>query len=176
VSVTVIPVELVDLPEFGPDHYAQIVDGEPDPYGTDHLAVEWGPKTDHVGLMAGGRLIGHAGWVSSTVNLATGDILEILGLGGVVLHCRYRGNGLGRLVVQGAMEQMRTQGGTIAMLFCRPERLRFYGELGWHPVTDVVTVGQPGGPMVMPLRTCWLPLAEGATVPPGDLSFPGLPF
>lgn len=181
-------MELVDLPNFGPDAYAQIVDGEPDPFGTDQLAVEWGPKTDHVGLTDGGRLIGHAGWVAADVRVATGETVEALGLGGVLLHRRHRGNGVGRMLVSGAMERMRSQGGSIAMLFCRPERLRFYGDLGWVPINGVVTVGQPapssgsdgptqpGQSIVMPLRTCWLPLAEGATVALGDLDFPGLPF
>jgi predicted N-acetyltransferase YhbS len=169
-------VELIDLPEFGPDAYAQIVDGEPDPFGTDHLGIEWGPKSHHVGLMDDGRLIGHAGWVASHVGVMNGETIEVLGLGGVLVHRRFRGNGVGRVLVAGAMQHMRMQGGTIAMLFCRPERLRFYGDLGWFPIAGAVTVGQPGGPIVMPLRTCWHPLVEGATVPDGAMEFPGRPF
>jgi predicted N-acetyltransferase YhbS len=169
-------VELIDLPNFGPDAYAQIVDGEPDPFGTDQLAIEWGPKSDHVGLTDEGRLIGHAGWVAADVRVATGETIGVLGLGSVLLHRLYRGAGVGSTLVSGAIERMRMRGATMAMLFCRPERLRFYGDLGWYPIDGVVTVGQPGQPIVMPLRTCWLPLAEGATIPPGDLEFPGLPF
>ena len=174
--VTFVVVELVDLPRFGPDEYAQIVDGELDPFGTEHLAIEWGPKTDHVGLKDDDRLIGHAGWVRADMKVATGKPIEVLGLGGVMLHRGYRGRGVGRVLVEGAMQQMEGQGTTIAILFCRPERMRFYGDLGWHPLVDSVTVGQPGGPIVMPLRTCWLALADGAIVPSGDLEFPGLPF
>ena len=168
-------VELVDLPDFGPDGYAEIVDGEVDPFGTE-LDIEWGPEDQHVGLMEGGRLIAHAGWLTTAAWMAGGETSEVLGLGGVVLHRRFRGNGLGRLVVAGAMDRMRSQSDAIAVLFCRPERLRFYGELGWIPVPDPVTVGQSGGPTVMPLRTCWLPLAEGASLPSGATEFPGLPF
>ena len=36
-STTLRLVELINLPDFGPDDYAQIVDGEKVPYGTDHL-------------------------------------------------------------------------------------------------------------------------------------------
>ncbi len=175
-SVTLACVELVDLPEFGPDDYAEIVDGEEDPFGTEHLGIEWGPKDHHVGLSDEGRLIAHAGWLTTSARMAGGETSEVLGLGGVMLHRRYRGDGLGRVVVAGAMDRMRAQTEMIAVLFCRPERLRFYENLGWTPVPDAVTVGQPGGSIVMPLRTCWLSLAEGASLPAGPIDFPGLPF
>ncbi len=175
-SITFGAVELVDLPDFGPGDFAQIVGGERDPFGTEDLAVEWGPKTDHVGLQDDDRLIGHAGWVQAAMKVATGQTIQVLGLGGVMLHRDYRGHGVGRVLVEGAMRRMARQGATIAVLFCRPDRIRFYGDLGWRPVADRVTVGQPGGPLVMPLRTCWLPLADAAILPPGDLEFPGLPF
>lgn len=174
--VTFVVVELVDLPGFGPDEYAGIVDGELDPFGTEDLAIEWGPKTDHIGLEDEDRLIGHAGWVEAEMKVATGQSIDVLGLGGVMLHRDYRGRGVGRVLVEGAMRHMERQGATVAILFCRPERMRFYGDLGWRPVVDAVTVGQPGGPIVMPLRTCWLALADGATLPSGALEFPGLPF
>ncbi len=174
--VTFDNVELIDLPEFGPDEYAQIVDGEPDPFGTEHLAIEWGPKTHHLVLMDDGRPVGHAGWVTTHVRVVSGETIEVLGLGGVLVHRRFRGNGVGRVLVTGSTQRMRMQGGSVAMLFCRPERLRFYGDLGWLPIAGAVTVGQPGGPIVMPLRTCWLPLIEGAAVPDGAMEFRGQPF
>ncbi len=176
VSVTFGNVEVVDLPDFGPDEYAQIVDGERDPFGTEHLGIEWGPKSDHVGLVEDGHLIGHAGWVVSELREAAAGTIEVLGLGGVLVHRQYRGHGVGRVVVEAATERMQRQGRMMAMLFCRPERLRFYADLGWQEIAGVVRVGQPGGAIVMPLRTCWLPLAEGPTVPGGDLELPGLPF
>lgn len=166
----------MDLPDFGPDQYAEIVDGESDPFQTVHLGMEWAPKSEHVGLTDDGRLIGHAGWVTTSIRVVAGETIEVLGLGGVMLQRRYRGHGVGRVLVSGAMERMRKQGVTIATLFCLPERLRFYEDLGWVPIDGVVTVGQPAGPMVMPLRTCWLPLVDRASVPDGGLEFPGLPF
>jgi GNAT superfamily N-acetyltransferase len=176
-GVGYIPVmELVDLPDFGPDEYDEIVDGEEDPFGTEHLGIEWCPKDCHVGLEDDGRLVAHAGWLTTDARMANGELIEVLGLGGVMLHRRYRGSGVGRLVVTGAMDRMRRQSAVIAMLFCRPERLRFYGDLGWFPITEPVTVGQPGGSIVMPLRTCWLPLTQGTILPVGAIEFPGLPF
>ena len=176
-SATTFPeVELVDLPEFGPDEAARIAGGEPDPFGTDHLGIVWQEKTDHVGLIDDGHLIGYAGWTARQVSTADGQVVEVLGLGGVMVQSERRGSGVGGELVLGAMQRMRAAGGVLAMLFCRAERLAFYERLGWIPIRDDVTVEQPGGGIVMPLHTCWTPLVEGATMPAGELGVEGLPF
>jgi hypothetical protein len=87
-----------------------------------------------------------------------------------------RGRGLGGLLVAGTMEKMRSRDVALAALFCRTERLPFYQRLGWLPIDTDVTVGQPDGTLVMPLKTCWVPLIEGAVMPTGDLHVDGLPF
>jgi len=169
-------MELIDLPEFGPDRYQQIVDGESDPFGTDYLSIVWRDKSGHVGITAEGRLIAHAGWVSVQVRGATGQILNALGFGGVMVHRDYRGRGVGRNLVSGAMEKMRELDESIAILFCRPVRLAFYERLGWLSVGGTVTADQPDGLLVMPLETCWTPLVTGAQLPEKDLHIEGLPF
>jgi predicted N-acetyltransferase YhbS len=169
-------VELIDLPDFGPADYALIVDGETDPFATAALGVEWRDKTGHVGLTESGRLIGHAAWVPVQVQTTTGEIVDVLGLGGVILHRDYRGNGAGRQVVLGAMAQMAELGGSIGMLFCLPQRLRFYEAMGWLSIDRAVTADQPTGPIPMPMVTCWTPLVEGAALPSTDLHVLGLPF
>ncbi len=176
VPVRSLDVELIDLPHFGPEEEGQIAGGEVDPYGTDHLGIEWQAKTEHVALVDGDRLIGHAGWVPSRVVAAGGEEVEALGLGGVMVHPDYRGHGLGAGLVGGAVERMRSNGGSLAILFCRTERLAFYGRLGWVRAPGPVSVGQRKGPIDMPLHTCWTPLAQGAELPDGPLRFKGLPF
>ena len=169
-------VKLIDLPNFGPDDYAQIVDGEVDLFGTDHLGIEWRDKSGHVGLTEEGRLIGHAGWVPVQVRGTTGQVTDVWGLGGVMVHRDYRGGGAGCQVVSGAMERMVELGGSIGMLFCRPPRLRFYERLGWFRLANAVTADQATGTITMPLVTCWTPLVEGAALPASDLHVEGLPF
>jgi predicted N-acetyltransferase YhbS len=169
-------VELVDLPDFGPEDYAQIVDGEEDPYGTDHLQIVWREKTEHVGLMEDGRLVAHAGWVPVRVRSTAGQVVDVLGLGGVMVHRQWRGSGVGRHVVLGAMDRMREGDGALGMLFCRTERLPFYQRMGWRLVPNQVTADQSGGSIVMPLRTCWAPLVAGASVPSTDMHVDGQPF
>jgi predicted N-acetyltransferase YhbS len=169
-------VELIDLPDFGPDDFAKIVDGESDPFATEDLGIVWRDKTGHVGLTDAGRVIGHAGWVPVRVETATGETLDVLGLGGVILHRDYRGAATGRQVVLGAMARMTDRGGSIGLLFCLPERLRFYQGMGWFPVEGAVTADQPNSTITMPLFTCWTPLSEGAALPAADLHVEGLPF
>jgi GNAT superfamily N-acetyltransferase len=169
-------VELIDLPDFGTDDYAQIVDGETDPFTTEDLGIVWRDKSGHVGLTDEGRLIGHAGWVPVQVQGARGEMVDVLGLGGVVLHRDHRGNGAGRQVVLGAMTRMTELGGSVGMLFCLPQRLRFYQGMGWFPIDRAVTADQSTGSIIMPMVTCWTPLVEGATLPTTDLRLEGLPF
>jgi len=169
-------MDLIDLPEFGPDDYQQIVDGEFDPFGTDHLCITWRDKSGHVGMMEEGRLIAHAGWVPVQVRESTGQILNALGFGGVMVHRDHRGRGVGQTLVSGAMDKMRQLDVSIAMLFCRTVRLAFYERLGWLLVGGTVTADQPDGLLVMPLETCWTPLVVGAGPPQGDLHVEGLPF
>jgi GNAT superfamily N-acetyltransferase len=169
-------VELVDLPDFGVHDYADIEDGEKDPFGTDRLGIFWLEKENHLGLTEAGRLIGHAGWVPSRARAATGELIEVVGLGGVLMHRTHRGSGVGRQLVSGAMTRMRDLDRPLGMLFCRTERVRFYEGLGWHRVHGQVTVDQPSGPMVMPLVTCWTALTSGAAPPETDLHVEGLPF
>lgn len=169
-------MEVIELSDFGPDRYDQIVDGEVDPYGTDHLGMEWKEKSGHVALVEEGRAIAHAGWVLTDLRAATGDQFQIVGLGGVMVHRDRRGNGLGHQLVAAAMERMGKLGLSVGMLFCRTQRVPFYESLGWHPLTVQVTADQPSGPVVMPLVTCWTPLSDGAAVPDADLRIEGLPF
>lgn len=175
-SATLGFVQLVDMPQFGPDDYAEIVDGEPDPFGTDGLGIEWRGKTSHVGLREEGRLVGHAGWVPAKVESMSGATFEVLGLGGVMVHRDRRGNGVGHRLVLGTMDRMRELGDSVAMLFCRDQRLPFYERLGWLPIHGTVTADQTNGMITVPLVTCWTPLVEGAALPDTDLHVVGLPF
>jgi aminoglycoside 2'-N-acetyltransferase I len=168
-------VELIDLPDFGPDDFAKIVDGETDPFATEDLGIVWRDKTGHVGLTDAGRVIGHAGWVPVRVK-TTREAIDVLGLGGVILHRDYRGAAAGRQVVLGAMSRMADVGPSIGLLFCLPQRVRFYRDMGWFPVDRAVTADQSTGTITMPMVTAWTPLAEGATLPDTDLHIAGLPF
>ena len=169
-------VEVIDLPDFGPDDYAAVVDGETDPFTTAHLPIEWERKTGHVGVCRHGTVIGCAGWVATQAQVA-GRTIDGVGLGGVIVHRQYRGTGVGGPLVAGAMARMAELERPLGLLFCLPQRVRFYESLGWQVVDHAVTVDQPSGPPVlMPLVTCWTALGPAASGPDGDLRILGLPF
>jgi predicted N-acetyltransferase YhbS len=169
-------MKLIDLPDFGLDDQEQIVDGEADPYDSDHLGIVWRDKSGHVGLTEEDRLIAHAGWVPIQVQGTTGQVVDVLGLGGVMVHRDFRGKGAGRQVVLGAMTRMVEVGGSIGMLFCGSHRLSFYERIGWFQIDKTVTADQPTGLITMPLVTCWTPLIDGAIPPATNLHIEGLPF
>jgi predicted N-acetyltransferase YhbS len=169
-------MQVVELTEFGPADYEQIVDGEEDPYGTEHLAMEWRDKSGHVAMVDDERLVAHAGWVPADVHTETGEELRIVGLGGVMVHRSYRGKGLGHRLVSEAMERMALEGPPVGMLFCRTQRVPFYERLGWRATGRQVTADQPTGSAVVPLVTCWTALTEGGVLPDAPLHVVGLPF
>lgn len=169
-------MEVIELADFGPTEYGQIIDGEKDPYGTDHLGMEWREKSGHVALVEEGRVIAHAGWVPADLRAASGERLRVVGLGGVMVHRAHRGQGLGHRLVAAAMERMGRLGLPVGMLFCRTERVPFYQSLGWQPHEEPVTADQPSGPVEVPLVTCWTPLVDGGSLPNSAWHVQGLPF
>ncbi|WP_258314652.1 GNAT family N-acetyltransferase, partial [Streptomyces sp. Act143] len=99
----------------------------------------------------------------------------VAGLGGVVVAPDLRGRGLARLVVAAAAHARGT-GAEFGLLFCLPDRVPLYRRLGWRESADGMRVEQPGGVVAHPLRTMWLPLAEGAVWPSGPARLHSLPM
>ncbi|MER6360305.1 GNAT family N-acetyltransferase [Kitasatospora sp. NPDC001527] len=166
---TVVPLESYDL--------AEIFGDTQDAFGVAALGFTWRPKEHHVGIRdePDGRLVAHAGLV--VLPLSVGGLrTDVVGLGGVAVAADRRGTGLARAVVDGALARARGLGPHLAILFCRPDVAGLYARLGWHPLEVPVEVEQPAGPTVMPLRTMWFPLREGAQWPEGAVRLHSLPM
>lgn len=148
-----------------------------DPYGTAYTGLTWLPKETHFGIRAAdGRLIAHTGLLPIPLTVGGTD-LEAIGVGGVCVAPDRRGAGLAHTVVGAALDHGRTSGFRYALLFCRPPLSMFYRGLGFREVAEEVTVEQPEGRLaVMPLRTMWRSLAEGATWPEGPVRLRSLPM
>ncbi|MDF3301452.1 GNAT family N-acetyltransferase [Streptomyces tropicalis] len=146
-----------------------------DPFGVAHTGLTWLPKDLHVGVRLDGRLVAHAGLRRIPVRLG-GAATEVIGVGGVAVAPDVRGRGLARTVVTSALDHARTTGPSYGLLFCRPELVALYRRLGRRTVDREVLVEQPEGPVVMPLRTMWTPLRDGAPAPGGEVRLRSYPM
>ncbi|MFD8916135.1 GNAT family N-acetyltransferase [Streptomyces sp. NPDC059575] len=164
----------VRLPHYTPADQAEILGDGPDPFGVADTGLTFLPKETHFGIRLNGRLVAHTGLLKLPLSLGP-LTTEVIGIGGVAVAPDLRGQGLARRVLTTALTHARTLGPHHGLLFCRPPLVPLYERLGWHALTVDVTVEQPEGAALMPLRTMWTPLRDGAEWPDGAvrlLSYP----
>ncbi|MER5935280.1 GNAT family N-acetyltransferase [Streptomyces sp. NPDC002054] len=166
---------VVRLAKYTKADLAEILGAGDDPFGVAHTGLTWLPKNVHFGIRREGRLVAHTGLLRLPLSVG-GVESEVMGVGGVAVAPDLRGQGLARRVVAAALDHARTMGPRHGLLFCRPPLVSLYRRLGWRPLTGDVQVEQPTGPVLMPLRTMWTPLHEGADWPAGPVRLLSLPM
>ncbi len=166
---------VVRLTRYTATEQSEILGDGADPFGVADAGLSWLPKEEHFGIRRNGRLVAHAGLLRLPLSVG-GAATPAVGLGGVAVAPDLRGHGLARLVVTAALAHARTLGPRYGLLFCRPPLVALYQRLGWHTVPVDVQVEQPAGPVVMPLRTMWTPLHDGAAWPAGPVRLLSLPM
>ena len=109
--------------------------------------VTWAPATKRVLVRADdGTVVCHAG---VHVRDAEWDGLPVRigGIGELMTHPDHRRQGHARAVLTRALAALRDEAKVAyALLFCEPELVMFYVNLGWRRFTGEVIVQQPGGP------------------------------
>ncbi|UKY55008.1 GNAT family N-acetyltransferase [Streptomyces inhibens] len=166
---------VVRLAQYTKTDFSEILGDGDDPFGVAEAGLSWLPKEEHFGIRRDGRLVAHAGLLM--VPLSIGGVeTKVVGLGGVAVTPELRGHGLARMVVTAALTHARTMGPQHGLLFCRPPLVPLYQRLGWRTLQQDVHVEQPEGPVVMPLRTMWTPLHDGASWPEGPVRLLSLPM
>ncbi|WP_371622296.1 GNAT family N-acetyltransferase [Streptomyces sp. NBC_01116] len=169
------PPTVVRLTEYTKTEQIEIIGDSADPFGVADAGLTWLPKDDHFGIRQKGRLVAHAGLLRLPLSIG-GAGTQVVGVGGVAVAPDLRGRGLARLVVSAAVDHARTMGPQYGLLFCRPPLVPLYQRLGWRTVEQDVHVEQPEGPVIMPLRTMWTPLCDGANWPAGEVRLLSLPM
>jgi predicted GNAT family N-acyltransferase len=150
------------------ERWAEILDGEPDPFAPGSDEFEWRPKTHHTLLLGpDGRAIASVGLV-----LADAGGFEVVGVGDVIVSPRHRGRGHLRPTLDAALERAATFGPAYAMLFCSPARAPIYARFGFREIDAPVSAAG----RAMRRAVMWRPLRAGARWPDGPVSLPGLPF
>jgi predicted N-acetyltransferase YhbS len=166
-------MELVELPGDHSDlERAQLIDGEADVYELGRFVLPPGrPKDKRFALREDGRLIASAGILTADVEIR-GHVLEVVGIGGVLVTHTRRGQGLFRRVMEPALAEARTLGPDFALLFCLDKNVPLYARYGFATIPDdVVSLG-----IVMPIETMWCPLKPNRRWPPGRVTLLGPMF
>jgi GNAT superfamily N-acetyltransferase len=162
--------------ELSREQWAELEDGEEDPFGVAGDTTEWRRKTQHSTLRdGGGRLIASVGLVLADVD-AGGETFSVAGVGSVIVTWEHRGHGHLHPVLGDALEWAATLGPERAMLWCAEKNVALYSRFGFLEIPVPVTVDQSGGETVLPMPAMWRPLHEGVTWPAGDVRVNGLPF
>jgi len=144
-------------------------------FGPHDGLYQWRPKTLHVYVEEGGRVVGHVGLLEETVR-AGGEEVRVCGVGGVVTRPEAQGRGHARRAMLRAHEIMRDEtAAEFGMLYCRDELVPFYAALGWQLVADENEFGQPAGPTLSPFNVMVLSL-RGRRWPAGRVVVEGLPW
>ncbi|HTX31511.1 MAG TPA: GNAT family N-acetyltransferase [Solirubrobacteraceae bacterium] len=169
-------MELIEFGELTPQRRDELQGQETDPFDVGEITVQFRGKDRHVALVdADGTAVASTGWVLGHAQVGD-ERFAVAGIGGVIVRPEFRGRGLGRLIVEAAVDRVRALEAPFALLFCRPDRAGLYRRLKFTRVTAEVLVKQPRGYVVMPLETMWRPLTPGATWPEGPLTLHDLPF
>jgi predicted N-acetyltransferase YhbS len=170
-------VQLVEVEQLGDAEWAQLSDGEEEPFGRVGHSLQWEPKQHRLGLRDGkGRLVAAAGAVVVPVEVEGSGTFDVVGIGGVIVTHTLRGKGLFWQVVEPLLALAGELGPERAMLFCRDELRPLYARLGFQEIAAPVSAAQPGGRIEMPMAAMWLALRDGAEWPSGRVNVPGLPF
>jgi predicted N-acetyltransferase YhbS len=166
--------------EFGPlteELRAELEGDERDPWDAHRVPpMQWRPKERHVGLCdERGQLVANAGLLVVEVEVA-GERFAVVGLGGVIVNRRHRGQGLSLEVLEATLATAATLGPDFIVLFCHDDRMGLYSRIGFELVRDEVLVDSNRGRVTMPMRTMWRALQPGATWPDGLVAFHTRPF
>jgi GNAT superfamily N-acetyltransferase len=170
-------VQLVRFGRLPSELWNELVAGEEDPFEHGDSQIEWRRKEHHVVLRDdAGAPVASAGLVVAEVD-AGGGSFAVVGIGGVIVAQRFRGQGHARTLLAAAIEDAGRLGPELAMLFALPSRAGLYRKLGFAEIDVPVRVQQPGGPVTMdPELGMWRALRPGATWPCGPVSLLGPPF
>jgi GNAT superfamily N-acetyltransferase len=170
-------MEVVEFGRLDAARRAELEGDEEDPFDTAGNTLQWRAKDQHVALRGdGGRLVASAGLVLAEVEVGGGAPIPVVGIGGVFVAQRYRGQGLGNRVISEVLARAAATGRELALLFCHRNRAGLYRRHGFAEVPPPVLVGQPDGRAEIPMVSMWRPLREGAELPAGQLVLSSLPF
>ena len=168
-------IEITERPTFSDAEAALLSDGDPVPYGTDHLDIAWAPKDHHGRFSEAGRPDAHA--ASLLIGVEADGVQHP---GGWPRRCHRSplAARTGHRCSSDPGDDWRhgDDQKTLCSAALRDLRFVFLPTIGWHRVGPEVSVEQEHERKTMPLLTCWSSVAQGCAVPLHRLRILGPPF
>jgi predicted N-acetyltransferase YhbS len=168
-------MKVVEFGELTEQHRLALEGDEVDPFDAAGITLSFRGKERHVALSDGGALVASAGLTMATVDVQENSF-EVVGLGGVFVRADRRGQGLGRRIVEEALERAPRIGPAFMVLFCHDDRAGLYERLGFAEIAAPIEVEQPEGFVPAPQMMMWRALEPGASWPAGAVTLHDLPF
>lgn len=139
----------------------KLFDWGDDIFGANNLNLRWRPKDVHFLMKVDGETVSHVGVLKHDVSVG-GQPVTVGGLGAVVTIPAFQRKGYARklmLHAAGFLEKWEVEAG---LLFCLQRRVPYYESQGWQTLKAPVTIRQPAGEMVSPLKVMVLPFGKSS--------------
>lgn len=140
------------------------------------LGIVWAKADQRVMIYDGGELIAAAG-IFRRRTVLDGEIVRMAGLGGVKTARERQGEGLGRKVVETAMQALKVSGqDDFALLFCNDDKVAFYEKLGWRVFSGKIYTEQLGKSQPFAVKNAMTYPLAGAAPTKGVINMCGKPW
>ncbi len=167
---------LVELASVTDEAWRKVIAGERHPWGDVGEGLQWRAKTRNVGLCDDEEnLIALGGLLLAEVRVAD-VLLEVAGIGGVIVTRAARGRGQARVLIERLLQIASELGPERAFLFCTPANVELYAKFGFRLIREPVFAQQPGGAIEMPMCAMWKGLTTATDWPEGRVELVGEPF
>lgn len=170
-------MQIVELGRLSLRDWAQVVAGEPAPFGEISAGLEFRPKDHHIGVRDdSGALVAAVGWTVVTLEIEGHGPFEVIGVGALIVRRDLRNSGLASPIMDLIVGRSAEMGLEYRMLFCEPRLEALYRRRGYELITDPVWVHQRSGLVRSPLLAMWRSVRSGSAWPAGTVRVQGLPF
>lgn len=170
-------MQIVELGRLSLRDWAEVIAGEPAPFGEICGELEFQPKDHHIGVRDdSGALVAAVGWTVVTLEIEGHSPFEVIGVGALIVRRDLRCSGLAGPIMDLLVERSAETGLEFRMLFCEPHLEALYRRRGYELITDPVWVHQRSGLVRAPLLAMWRSVRPGGAWPAGSVKVQGLPF
>lgn len=170
-------MQIVEFGRLSLRDWAQVVAGEPAPFGEICAGLEFRPKDHHIGVRDdAGALVAAVGWTVVTLEIEGHGPLGVFGVGALIVRRDLRRSGLAGPIMDLIVERSAETGLEYRMLFCEPRLETLYRRRDYELITDPVWVHQRSGLVRSPLLAMWRSVRPGRAWPAGTVRVQGLPF